>query len=232
MINYDKFISLIKTMLVPRISNKYKIFSLNKSVIICGNGKTGYSEHSSKFIDSHDLVVRINNVLLNNLIGSKYQCLFAGGSQRSHLTDDQFYPTLNQFKTIITTKNVWNNILPYKNIETLPIESNIIFYDRKLICQLLNKINYGSYKQISGIHCICLFLAIYIKYNLSKISFIGFDAHNIASEVVTYYHNNILIDPHISDYHNKHNWQFHTNFIDMLQNSMPECFAIDNNCNA
>lgn len=195
--------------LAQSLSKEYDIFNSIDSIIVCGNGSTGYSEDSGKFIDSHSLVVRMNNyVTINNITGEKTDVLFAGASSYSHLEKNQYYPEINKFKTIISTPVVIRNINNVKQINHNP---KILFYDKDLIVKITRILGYTSHMGISGIHCCLLFLAI-AKKNNAKINFLGFDIGSKNTNKEIYYYG----ERPISITHHQHDWDFHSKFFEMI----------------
>ena len=57
-------------------------YTHNKSIILCGNGSEGYIENeSNKFIDSHDIVIRMNTFeLIPEITGTKTDVHFTGST--------------------------------------------------------------------------------------------------------------------------------------------------------
>lgn len=211
----EKFTDNFNKIIVSSINDHYKEFAEYKSIIVCGNGTDGYGKDSADFIDSHDCVVRINNVYPNDeLIGKKYQYLFAGGSSKSHLADNEFYPTIDKFKTIITTHRVIRKICAVKKVQF----NNLIFYNRDLIINFLLGCGYEKHsKHISGIHCILLFLAIKQKFKIPIFNIIGFNKNNYCNSYLTYTHTKLDIDEKIQNHHNRHDWEYQNYLLDIIK---------------
>lgn len=203
--NIDNALNFI----IQQLNRSYDIFINKKTIIVCGNGINGYSTHSSKFIDSHDLVVRINNyVTIEPITGLKKDLLFVGASVNKHLTPEQFYPEIGDFPVILSNKDVLDKVKLYKNISN----SCVILHDRNFLVKITKYLGYNSIYNISGIHCSLLCLAIAKKFN-SQINFIGFDIENKNKSYETYYYGNRSIT---NSNHLKHDWNFHSLFFKIL----------------
>lgn len=197
-------------LLVKELSPPYDIFNKYSSVIVCGNGTNGYANNSAKFIDSHDLVVRINNYeTIKNITGQKTDVLFAGASYNNHLSPDKFYPEINKFKTIMSSSNI---VYTLRNKRKITNKHHIVLYSHKLLSDITKQIGYKSNFGISGIHCALLFLAIAKKFN-STINFIGFNIETKDTTKETYYYG---IRDITNTSHLKHDWNFHSLFFKII----------------
>jgi hypothetical protein len=178
----------------------------NKSIIICGNGNTGYEENKSNiYIDSHDIVIRVNSYKkISNICGNKTTFHFMNSLNTNfHSENDPIFPVCNDCEYILI-----NDESAYlKKLKKLKeIRKPLVLYNTKLIDRIMLKL-FNTKIRMTG--SIILIIAILIKMNVNcEINYIGFsDGHNLVKNNQIYYWGNRLItDNKYVKLHNSHNF--------------------------
>ena len=178
----------------------------NKSIIICGNGNTGYEKNKSNiYIDSHDIVIRVNSYKkISNICGNKTTFHFMNSLNTNfHSENDPIFPVCNDCEYILI--NDENNYL--KKLKKLKkINKPIIMYNTKLIDKIMLQL-FNTKIRMTG--SIILIIAILISMTVKcEINYIGFsDGHNLIKNNQIYYWGNRQIkDNKYIKLHNSHDF--------------------------
>lgn len=188
----------------------------NKKVIICGNGPNGYEKHkSNKYIDSHDIVIRVNSYKnLHDICGSKTTFHFMNSlNENFHTKDDPIFSVVNECDYILINneKHFYDNLKKLKKIK-----KPIITYNTKLIDKISFEL-FNSKTRMTGATIIILMILLKMIVNF-ELNYIGFsDGHNLVKNQQTYYWGNRLIKSkkHLK-LHNSHNFDKQYKLINIL----------------
>lgn len=160
------------------LSKEFISYISNKNVILCGNGSNGYQENeSNKFIDSHDVIVRINGFeIVPKITGTKTDIHFIGSTICTNGVNPYKKNHSNsEYKLII-------NSCPFKRrLEKIyKTEKKTFLYDSIEIRNLHNKI-FGTRNLMSGTQALLIFTLLKIHCNIN-LDYIGFSDHKLSSD--------------------------------------------------
>jgi hypothetical protein len=192
-------------------------FCEKKKIIICGNGADGYEENiSNKFIDSHDIIVRINSYkIIPKISGTKTTIHYIGSINRGfHSEDDPPFPEFNKGEYIFLQNEDHKKKLISMGFE---IKNNLVFLNRGILHRI-NKTAFNSKAIMSGTIIFTLF--ILIKLNVDcEINYIGFSNHKIKNNKQSYYWGDREIKNDINKtLHNKHNFDSQYKMMLLIDN--------------
>jgi len=168
------------------IEKKYLEYFNNKKIIIVGNGNEGFEKNvSNLYIDSHDIIVRINSYkIIPEISGIKTDIHFMSTTNANvHTKNEPIYPNVNQCKFIFACNNV--NFLQRLN-RLVKIKTPIIMWNYIIIHSILEKIVNKKTKGMSGAYCLIIFIWISLQVKCT-INYIGFGKHKINNYQQEYY---------------------------------------------
>lgn len=195
--------------------NIIKIFK-NKRIIICGNGNTGYEKNkSNKYIDGHDIVIRVNSYkMIPNICGEKTTFHFMNSLNTNfHTNTDPIFPEYNKCDYILINDDpkYHQNLRKLKNIK-----KPIVKYNTKLIDEIMFEI-FNSKIRMTG--SIIMILMIMVRMNVKcEINYIGFsDGHKLVNNSQQYYWGNRKINNNKNtNLHNSHQFDKQYKILNIL----------------
>ena len=197
------------------INNVYHLFE-NKKIILCGNSNNGYENNvSNKFIDSHDVVIRVNSYkIIPEVSGKKTTIHFMNSLNTNfHTKIDPIFPECNNCNFILLNddEKYYNQLKKIKKIN-----KPIIRYNTKLLDNILFDI-FDSKVRMTG--PIIIILLILIRMNCDcTINHIGFsDGHTLVNKKQEYYwgKRSIKNNKYIN-LHNSHNFDKQYKLLNIL----------------
>lgn len=193
---------------------KFMNYFINKNIIIVGNGLNGFQRNiSNKYIDKHDIVVRINSYkIIPHITGIKTNIHFMGSTQKKfHTTDNPIYPYRNKCDFILHSENK-------KFIDRL---YDIFTPEKPIIRFKTNKINkiikniFGKSHGMSGPQCLMIFIWIALKCKCN-LSYIGFGNHQLHNNKQQYYWGERELSKDHAEYHNNHKFDMQYKLLKII----------------
>ena len=172
--NYD-----IRKLLPLNLIN----YTFNKKIILCGNGNIGYVKNeSNKFIDDHDIVVRINGFeIIPDITGTKTDIHYTGSTISTN--------GINPYEKNISLSKILlqNNSESFQHRFKKLYRSNkpIFKFDNNEMSLLHYKV-FGTKSLMSGTQALLIFTLLKIHNNV-KLNYIGFSNHELKDKTQTYY---------------------------------------------
>ena len=180
-------------------------FFENKKIILVGNGPDGFKASlSNKYIDSHDIVVRINSYkIIPNLTGTKTTIHVMGSTDiKFHdSTINPIYPVKNKCDYIFHSDN---RSFKKRLDKIVNIKKPRVLFKQDILSELSKKIC-NTKKNCTGPSCLILFILITLKTNC-HLNYIGFGKHqlNAKGNQEYYWGERVLKTKKLGDFHSNH----------------------------
>lgn len=203
------------------INTHYLSYFTNKKIIVVGNGNNGFVKNiSNKYIDDHDIVIRINSYkLVPEISGIKTDIHFMGSTvvEIHKELNEEIYPIVNQGEYILCSNGInflkrLFKILQNKSSRT----SEIIKFDTKKVDNIMKNIIGSNTKAMSGPYILIILYWISTKTRCT-IDYIGFGSHKLIDSKQSYYWGSRKLSDKQCISHNNHKFNKQYIFINLIK---------------